>query len=69
VSVTAAVHSLQTKELQHIKKAKKKMIFDLERFQAQIESLEINNKILIEEKESSEIQYKILPEEKNLKGI
>eukprot|EP00596_Hydrurales_sp_CCMP1899_P005090 CAMPEP_0119052610 /NCGR_PEP_ID=MMETSP1177-20130426/73855_1 /TAXON_ID=2985 /ORGANISM="Ochromonas sp, Strain CCMP1899" /LENGTH=750 /DNA_ID=CAMNT_0007032241 /DNA_START=671 /DNA_END=2923 /DNA_ORIENTATION=+ len=65
ISVTAAVHSLQTKELQHIKKEKKKMIFDLERFQAQIEALEIKNRILIEEKESSEIQYKILCEEKD----
>lgn len=56
-SVAGAVHYLESKELRHLIKERKKMIFEIERCHPLIDSLELKNKLLTEDHEYVKKKY------------
>jgi hypothetical protein len=56
-SVAVAVHHLESKELRHLLRERKEMLFEIERCHSLIDSLELKNELLIEDHEYVEKQY------------
>jgi hypothetical protein len=56
-SVAAAVHHLESKELRHLLRERKEMIFEIERCHSLIDSFELKNKLLIDDHKYVEKQY------------